>query len=431
MPRSTINGPQDGAITFNEGSADVDFRVESNGDANMLFVDAGNDRIYMGRNASDGVANNRLQIEAQDGEAGVSIHRGSASSGGGGIFFSKSRAATAGDDTVVQSGDEIGKLFFAGADGTDRETPAASISVEVDGTPGSNDMPGRILFATTADGASSVTERMRIDSTGNLLIGHTSQDVPVDDGGAGVTLRPSGVMLIGGTGTTVFANREDSDGEVMQLRRDGAGKGIIGVNNSDPYICRVSGNGMRWFSGGVHPCDANGNTADNVVSLGTASSGRFDDAFITNGVTTGSDQNEKQNIETLTAKELNIANKLSALFKTYRWKDAVVEKGDKARTHSGIIAQDIQSVFSAEGLDASNYGMFMSDTWWEKEISVDAVKADKEKYIEAKDAYTYTDIKHEKTDGYTEKTRLGVRYPELFSFIFSSIDARLTALESK
>ena len=87
------------------------------------------------------------------------------------------------------------------------------------------------------------------------------------------------------------------------------------------------------------------------------------------------------------------------MFKTFRWKDKVVEKGDKARTHTGIIAQDIQSAFSAEGLDASNYGLFTSDTWT--------------------------------NDDGKEQTRLGVRYPELFSFIFSSIEARLTALESK
>ena len=135
---------------------------------------------------------------------------------------------------------------------------------------------------------------------------------------------------------------------------------------------------------------------DNTIALGSTSL-RFDDAFIKNGVTTGSDQNEKQNIESLTAKELNVAKKLSALFKTYKWKDAVAEKGDKARTHTGIIAQEIQSAFSAEGLDASNYGMFMSDTWTNEEGK--------------------------------EQTRQGVRYPELFSFIFSSIEARLTALE--
>ena len=159
-----------GGAVFNEASNDVDFRVESNGDANMLFVDAGNDRVYLGRNATDGVGNARLQIEAQDGEAGLSIHRGSASTGGGKIFFSKSRAATAGDDTVVQSGDQLGALLFTGADGTDRESAGAEISVEVDGTPGGNDMPGRIKFATTADGASSVTERMRIKSSGVIMI---------------------------------------------------------------------------------------------------------------------------------------------------------------------------------------------------------------------------------------------------------------------
>ena len=51
MPRSTIKGPQDGAITFNEGSADVDFRVESNGNANMLMVNGGDDRVGIGTNS--------------------------------------------------------------------------------------------------------------------------------------------------------------------------------------------------------------------------------------------------------------------------------------------------------------------------------------------------------------------------------------------
>ena len=54
MSRSTIKGPQDGAITFNEGSADVDFRVESNGEANMLFVDGGNDRVGIGTTGGSG-----------------------------------------------------------------------------------------------------------------------------------------------------------------------------------------------------------------------------------------------------------------------------------------------------------------------------------------------------------------------------------------
>jgi hypothetical protein len=75
---------------------------------------------------------------------------------------------------VVNSGDTIGTISFEGNDGTNFIT-AAGIFAQVDGTPGTNDMPGRLVFSTTADGASSPTERMRIDNSGNVLINRTSQ----------------------------------------------------------------------------------------------------------------------------------------------------------------------------------------------------------------------------------------------------------------
>ena len=151
--------------------------------------------------------------------------------------------------------------------------------------------------------------------------------------------------------------------------------------------------------------------SDDGVDLGAASI-RFDDIHATNGRIQTSDQNEKQDIASATTKELNVAKKLSTLFKTFRWKSKVEEKGDNARTHTGIIAQEIQSAFNAEGLDASKYGLFISHTWWEKDKDV------------------YNTEKEAPSDA-IKRTRLGVRYPELFSFIFSSIEARLTALESK
>jgi hypothetical protein len=80
----------------------------------------------------------------------------------------------------VQNGDELGGVYFYGADGTDLESGGASIVAEVDGTPGANDMPGRLVFATTADGASSPTERMRIDSSGNVGIGAASPGAKLD-----------------------------------------------------------------------------------------------------------------------------------------------------------------------------------------------------------------------------------------------------------
>tara|TARA_Y100000004_G_scaffold141915_1_gene161407 strand:- start:362 stop:694 length:333 start_codon:yes stop_codon:yes gene_type:complete len=96
-----------------------------------------------------------------------------------------------------------------------------------------------------------------------------------------------------------------------------------------------------------------------------------------------------------------------------------------------ILLRQVKEAFEAEGLDATKYALFCSDTWWEKEISVDAVEADEEKGIEAKDAYTYMDIKYVKTEGYLEKTRLGVRYPELLSFIASYNESRFTAIEAR
>ena len=89
--------------------------------------------------------------------------------------FTKSRGTTLG--TIVNSGDEIGTIQFRGDDGSGGNGLAAAfIQAFVDGTPGANDMPGRLVFSTTADGASSPTERMRITSNplSPVLIGQTS-----------------------------------------------------------------------------------------------------------------------------------------------------------------------------------------------------------------------------------------------------------------
>ena len=83
------------------------------------------------------------------------------------FVLGKSRSATANGSAVVSSGDGIGRITFQAADGTEL-VEAAKIEAEVDGTPGTNDMPGRLVFSTTADGASSPTERMRIKSNGTI-----------------------------------------------------------------------------------------------------------------------------------------------------------------------------------------------------------------------------------------------------------------------
>jgi hypothetical protein len=85
------------------------------------------------------------------------------------IRFAKSRGAAVNTRGVVQSGDTIADITFAGDDGTNF-IRAASITASVDGTPGTNDMPGRLVFSTTADGGSSVTERLAIKADGSWNI---------------------------------------------------------------------------------------------------------------------------------------------------------------------------------------------------------------------------------------------------------------------
>jgi hypothetical protein len=105
------------------------------------------------------------------GIAGFAVVSNRGDAFGPSISLGKSRAPSVGGTTVVAQDDILGEIRFAGADGTDVQTQGASIRCRVDGTPGANDMPGRLVFSTTADGASSPTERMTIKNDGKVGIG--------------------------------------------------------------------------------------------------------------------------------------------------------------------------------------------------------------------------------------------------------------------
>jgi len=82
-------------------------------------------------------------------------------------------SGTGASPTIVQAQETVGAINFYGYDGAAYLRTAGILS-DVDGTPGTNDMPGRLEFWTTSDGASNPTERMRIDSAGNVGIGTDS-----------------------------------------------------------------------------------------------------------------------------------------------------------------------------------------------------------------------------------------------------------------
>ena len=323
-------------VVFNDPSNDVDFRVESNGNASMLFVDGGNDRVAIGtssprrqfhihnpasatvglmltndntgaaddsqgfqikvgsdshaeisqmENSHVGIftnASERLRIDSSgrllhgttdaanlNNAGGASARQakayifnapgttterynlgliGGASSATGPSFVLNKTRATSNSHTVVQSGDELGQIRFQGSDGTNY-VQAARIEAQVDGTPGTNDMPGRLVFSTTADGASSPTERMRLGSDGKLLIGSSTGSVHADRLlTVGKTDRSATYISItsatDGIGGIVFADTTTND--------TGGYRGIVEYqHNNDDMVFRTSAvEHMRLLSEG-------------------------------------------------------------------------------------------------------------------------------------------------------------------------------------
>ena len=279
------------------------------------------------------------------------------------------------------------------------------------------------------------SEKVRLDASGNLLVGKTALSSSTD--GFQFTVGSSAWAAMTNSSANALAellllNRTGSDGELIQFKRGATTVGNIGAVGGSTYVSG-STNGVRFLGARVQPCNTSGSLVDNVMDIGYTTS-RFDDIYATNGTIQTSDRNEKQDIAELSDAEQRVAVAAKGLLRKFRWRDAVEAKGDDARTHFGIIAQDLQAAFAAEGLDAGGYAMFISSTWWEYDVEVLAVEAVAEvldedgnvvtEAVEAVDAYTRTDTydtQEEAPEGATERTRLGVRYSELLAFIIGAL----------
>jgi hypothetical protein len=237
---------------------------------------------------------------------------------------------------------------------------------------------------------SNAAERMRIDSNGNFLVGDTSATF---NDTAKTVIRPSSDNWVIKAAVCTSFNRTASNGDILEFYQGSSTKvGSIGSRGSSDSYILLGGAGLTGSvtsTGALLPTKTANSFDDDVIDLGF-SGARFDDIYATNGTIQTSDRNEKQDIEALSDAEQRVAVAAKGLLRKFRWISSVEEKGDDARIHFGIIAQDLQAAFEAEGLDAGRYAMFINSTWTDEETG-------------------------------EERSRMGVRYSELLAFIIAAI----------
>ena len=208
------------------------------------LVEDSSGRLLVGTSTArslSGYGSAGLQVESTDYQkASISAVNNENSSDGVALMLGKSRGTTLGSATIVQSGDQIGGIYFQGADGSVLRG-AASIAAFVDGTPGASDMPGRLGFFTTADGAASSTERMRITSNGDLLVGTTGAGGRLAVASASAIVSPIATTSV--TGDTIyqailvtkFDNNTTTSQNFIQFQ----------VNNGGANCGRITANGAN------------------------------------------------------------------------------------------------------------------------------------------------------------------------------------------
>ena len=388
-----------GAIKYKHGDDYLAFHT--NYDERVRIDSSG--RLLVGATSSQsvggGAALTQIQSVSSTGRLTVTQHRNEAG-GSPYIVLGKSRGTSLGAVTVLQSGDEIGSLAWAGADGSDMESTAARIYSAVDATPGSNDMPGRLMFATTADGADSPTERLRINAAGHMGLGETDispvggtyKAFDVAYKGTGISGRTdnptldirsniyfdgsnwkygegstsAGLLNIGGNQLIFYSAASGTAGDTATINRkftvDSSGhmmhKSSSSSSSSDP--------GYKWIDW-VDGSDNRGTTVYQVCDVATGTN-TFHYCYNTNGTNNGhrfsiridgginnhsgnntnlSDRREKKDIEDLPSTWESIKQ---WRLRKFHFKD-VPEDATEHDKNYGVIAQEIEEISPEVGRD--------------------------------------------------------------------------------
>jgi hypothetical protein len=293
----------------------------------------------------------RFQVHGTDAKAAIAVARWSNGTTGSRFVLAKSRGASAGTHTIVQSGDQIADICFDASDGGAFYS-AAVIGAYVDGTPalGGADMPGRLEFQCAPDGTMGPITRMVVKGDGgvilgtdttspgtgnlrvtNIEIGHATQntlsasggvlsiegnviysaggtDVPVTDGGTGRSTSTTAYGLIAAGTTATGAHQTLAAGATTEILVGGGASALpvwttatgsgSPVRTTTPTLVSPTittsptAAGATWTNlGTVTTADINGGTIDGAV-IGGASAAAITGTTITANTSVLPDAND-------------------------------------------------------------------------------------------------------------------------------------------
>jgi len=294
-------------VVVNDPSNDVDFRVESDGNTHMFFVDGGNNRVGIGEDQtldallvvkgdSDGAANPSIRLK--DGtdtrEAWISNSAGDLVLANGGNdnvphcrvtlldaniiqlnTANTERARIDADgrllvgttsnfhrgnlqvidngggelfigrnDTTVEDNNDLGHIFFGSNDSDTTAGEYASITCDADADHASGSAATRLEFAVTASGSTTPTEAMRIENDGTLLVGTTASDMVNNTSGGGCALDAGGINASASGEVVANFNRSNGDGTIVTFRSQGSSEGSVSISGSTTSF--NGGHLSRW-----------------------------------------------------------------------------------------------------------------------------------------------------------------------------------------
>ena len=340
---------ESGETVFNEDSADIDFRVESNGNANMIFVDGGNDHVNIGTSTDLGGVLNVSGIgvfQTADNTNTLSLVCTDEDATSGPRLSMRRESASPADS------DNLGQIYFTGKDSAGNNTDYVTIKVATgDVTDGTED--AQIEFDVVTGGTAREYLRLASGSEPSVVINEDSQDIDFRVESDGVTH----MLFVNGGGNTVgVGTTGDILGRLHVMNgdsgadADGAGDELVLEHDSHCGMTILSPNNLE---GGIKFGDPQDNDAGRIQydhandAMFFMTSGSLHFNIASNGDLTAtdtsigsiSDQRLKKDIVDFTY-DINKFKQLKP--RSFEWKNKS-EHGDKTGLR-GFIAQEVDSV---------------------------------------------------------------------------------------